>query len=518
MRLVLDSFNPSTGAPVYRSVSLTFDFSVTPPQTITMTDDFNDNMRDPSKWTVGTIHEQTALFDPPISDPETMVEEKNQHLEITPLSNFVRSRVYNGYVSSALWNLTGGSARVEVLQTAISGADTVFAIAIDSNNWYRFIVEDGFLYFQRKKDGVRVFEGNVRFDPVQHRFWRFRHDYALDRMMLETSPNGLNWNIMRAMPINIPLVAMRVELSAGTFTPVSNPGKAVFDNFKLEAINNAAPTSATVGFSSAQYFAPEFPGGVAVLRVDRIGDTTTAFTVDYSTSDTNSTTLTPCQSQFPNFWASERCDYITTAGTLRFAPGETFKFIRIPIVDDGYVESDERFLISLRNPQGAILNYTNAAVIVIPNSDTQPATQNPIDRAEFFVIQHYLDFLGRTPEPEGFQFWLSRMTNCPAGSTACDRIDTSLRFFQSDEFQATGFFVYRLYDAVLGRRPTYREFMADVGKLNGFQSPQEQRQSKDAYLLEFINKEEFRNLYGQYLTANGAQATNAAGFVFALIS
>jgi hypothetical protein len=55
-----------------------------------------------------------------------------------------------------------------------------------------------------------------------------------------------------------------------------------------------------------------------------------------------------------------------------------------------------------------------------------------------------------------------------------------------------------------------------VALLNGFQTPAEQRQSKDAYLANFINKSEFRFLYGQYLTANGSQATDAAGFVNAL--
>jgi hypothetical protein len=34
--------------------------------------------------------------------------------------------------------------------------------------------------------------------------------------------------------------------------------------------------------------------------------------------------------------------------------------------------------------------------------------------------------------------------------------------------------------------------------------------------LEFVNRQEFKTLYGQYLYANGLQATDPAGFVNAL--
>jgi hypothetical protein len=118
-------------------------------------------------------------------------------------------------------------------------------------------------------------------------------------------------------------------------------------------------------------------------------------------------------------------------------------------------------------------------------------------------------------EDAGLLFWTTRMNNCPAGDM-CDRTDTSQRFFQSDEFQERGFYVYRLYDAVMGRLPKYAEFVLDVARLNGSQTPAEQRLGKDIYLLDFMNKAEFRNLYGQYLSADLKTATDAAGFVNAL--
>jgi uncharacterized protein DUF4214 len=97
---------------------------------------------------------------------------------------------------------------------------------------------------------------------------------------------------------------------------------------------------------------------------------------------------------------------------------------------------------------------------------------------------------------------------CPTGQQ-CDRIDTALRFFGSDEFRERGGFVYLFYHASLGRRPTYSEWIMDVAKLNGFQTIAEQNASKDAFVNEFMNRQEFMNLY------NGSQTGQT--FVDALI-
>jgi Tol biopolymer transport system component len=251
--------------------------------------------------------------------------------------------------------------------------------------------------------------------------------------------------------------------------------------------------------------------GILVVTINRWGETSGDVSVDFATNDASG--AVPCQTN-GNGIASDRCDYATAAGTLRFVAGETSKTIQIPLINDSYVEPDETFTISLRNPQVATLG-TASATVTIKNDDTQTASQNPIDNQAFFIKQQYVDFLGRVAEPSGFNFWMNRMNNCPQGQI-CDRIDTSQRFFQSDEFQERGFYVYRLYDAVLGRLPRYAEFVPDVARLNGFQTVAEQRQSKDAYLLDLMNKTEFRNLYGGVLSPNGLTATNPSGFVEAL--
>ncbi|MCL4852387.1 MAG: hypothetical protein KJZ78_13515, partial [Bryobacteraceae bacterium] len=48
-------------------------------------------------------------------------------------------------------------------------------------------------------------------------------------------------------------------------------------------------------------------------------------------------------------------DYIATSGTLVFAPGETTKTIRVPVLGDTTEEADERFYLNLSSPNGATL-------------------------------------------------------------------------------------------------------------------------------------------------------------------
>jgi hypothetical protein len=278
-------------------------------------------------------------------------------------------------------------------------------------------------------------------------------------------------------------------------------------------LSNCAAGPATIGITTNLFPVSESTtSGIATLTVSRNGSLASAVSVDYRTSDTSG--AVPCQTN-TNGIASDRCDYATAVGTLRFAAGEQSKTIQIPIINDAYVEPTEAFTVTLQNAQGLSLNNVASATVAILDNDAQTATRNPIDDQAFFIKAQYIDFLGRVAEQAGFDFWTDRMNHCPAGQT-CDRVDTSQRFFQSDEFQERGFYVYRLYDELLGRLPRYAEFVLDGARLNGFQTVAEQRASKDAYLIDFINKAEFKSLYGQYLSANLQTATNPTGFVDAL--
>ena len=79
-------------------------------------------------------------------------------------------------------------------------------------------------------------------------------------------------------------------------------------------------------------------------------------------------------------------------------------------------------------------------------------TANPIDDAQFFVRQHYLDFLNREPDSNGLAFWANQITSCGSNQPCIEnkRVNVSAAFFLSIEFQETGYLVYRIYKAAYG--------------------------------------------------------------------
>ncbi len=176
------------------------------------------------------------------------------------------------------------------------------------------------------------------------------------------------------------LVQLRDMLNAGV-----NDGQG-----KGTIINEA------VHLSSLSYAVGEAVGSVQVIvtRTDTFG----AAIVNYTTSDTAA--LTECN--VVNGIASSRCDYATSVGTVRFAAGEASKTIFIPIVNDGYVEGNEAFSITLSNPVGATLGSFSTANVTIQDNETANGA-NPLDTVDFFIEQHYIDFLGRNPSRQVWQ-------------------------------------------------------------------------------------------------------------------
>ena len=108
---------------------------------------------------------------------------------------------------------------------------------------------------------------------------------------------------------------------------------------------------------------------------------------------------------------------------------------------------------------------------------------NPIDCPEFFIQQHYFDFLNREPDPPGFAGWLALLNNCLSGDPNCDRLHISSAFFRSSEFQDRGYFLYRFYPVAFGRKPDYQEFIQDHGRFSGFLTDAQ----LEAFKIEFIN-------------------------------
>ena len=100
-------------------------------------------------------------------------------------------------------------------------------------------------------------------------------------------------------------------------------------------------------FSQPAYSVNE-NGNVITITVIRLGDASSAVTVDYTTPDDSAAlTVLPCSNA--NGVASPRCDFTTALGTLRFAAGETSKTFNVRISQDRWLEGNETAQLTLSN-------------------------------------------------------------------------------------------------------------------------------------------------------------------------
>jgi hypothetical protein len=134
---------------------------------------------------------------------------------------------------------------------------------------------------------------------------------------------------------------------------------------------------------------------------------------------------------------------------------------------------------------------------------------NPLDTTEYFVRQHYLDFLGREPDEAGLSFWVNNIESCGSDNRCREvkRIDTSAAFFLSIEFQQTGFMVYRTYKSAFGDMTgapipiKLDEFKPDTQLISnglvvlqdGWQ--QKLENNKRAFLADFVQRTRFTSAY-----------------------
>ncbi len=302
---------------------------------------------------------------------------------------------------------------------------------------------------------------------------------------------------------------------AGTTYQIAVDGfDASQGNISLNFTLPAGPN--TVQFNTNTANATETPNATTKLDllVTRTGNTTLAATVNYATSDGP-----------PPTGASDRSDYLASRGTLHFGAGETAKTIPVFIINDVFGENPETFNITLSNPVACTLGSPVTMVITI-NSDETDSGPNPVRdpsfNSDFYVRQHYLDFLNRVPDQSGLDFWKNQIDQCTTQECRdIRRINVSAAFFLSIEFQETGYLVERLYkaaygDAVgtstLGEPPLvthqvsvpivrFNDFLADtqqigLGVVIGQPGANELLESnKQAFIAEFVLRSRFTTAF-----------------------
>ncbi len=270
----------------------------------------------------------------------------------------------------------------------------------------------------------------------------------------------------------------------------------------------------TVQFSQAAYTVGEGDSR-ATFTVTRTGDTSNAATADYRTVDTDTFTVGCFDTTNNQGSAYARCDFATVVGTLSFALGETAKTITVPLSDDGYAEGPETFQVVLSNPTGASLGAPATATVTITDNDVA-GQSNPVFSSPFFIRQHYLDFLSREPDTNGYNNFLNLLNGCPnvnntdpnSTSAGCDRLNVTGQFFGSLEFQLKGSYAFRFYKLAFNRLPEYTEIVADMSFVAG--STADEVYARKAQLAQrFTQRPEFQTRYG---------SLSNAGYVAALVS
>jgi hypothetical protein len=140
----------------------------------------------------------------------------------------------------------------------------------------------------------------------------------------------------------------------------------------------------------------------------------------------------------------------------------------------------------------------------------RPGTNTPItiDDSDFFISQHYIDFLSRFPDQGGFTNWMTYLAGCN-GISSClygpngRRIEASSGFFGSVEFSIKGGYVFRFYRASFGQTfaklPKYVDMVAGMRAVTG-QTAAETNQKRADFAANWVLRSDFLVLFPKSLT------------------
>jgi ribosomal protein L35AE/L33A len=144
-----------------------------------------------------------------------------------------------------------------------------------------------------------------------------------------------------------------VTLSGASGASLGTPNSAT-----VTIMDDDATSAGTLQYSSSTYSVNE-NGTFVTITVTRVGGSSGAVGVSYSTSDGT---------------ATAGSDYTSASGSLSWADGDTAdKTFTVNITDDGTVEGNETFNTALSSPTGgASLGTPNTSTVTIVDNDGAP--------------------------------------------------------------------------------------------------------------------------------------------------
>ncbi|MBI5387363.1 MAG: trypsin-like serine protease [Verrucomicrobia bacterium] len=138
-------------------------------------------------------------------------------------------------------------------------------------------------------------------------------------------------------------------LGAANLGPIPSAQLIILDNDSAVSFTNAVYTVTEPTLLIFPFFASNYP-----VTVVRYGDLSTQATVDYAASDGTGHVNT---------------NYLASAGTIVFLPGESNTTFFVPLLDNLIAEGDVTVNLALLNPSGTQLGTQPTAVLVIQDND-----------------------------------------------------------------------------------------------------------------------------------------------------
>jgi hypothetical protein len=169
---------------------------------------------------------------------------------------------------------------------------------------------------------------------------------------------------------------LNVEPNETFFVNLSGATNAtISDSQGVGTINNDDADPAVVAVEFSSYFEDETQ--TLTVGVTRTGDTSGTTTVDYSTQPlaNNLGDLAPANGGTS---CTMGVDYITTSGTLTFAPKQQSQTFDIQLCGDSLDEYTESFRVVLSNPTNAALGNPSEAFVHINDTANQYVNPNMI--------------------------------------------------------------------------------------------------------------------------------------------
>jgi Ca2+-binding RTX toxin-like protein len=142
------------------------------------------------------------------------------------------------------------------------------------------------------------------------------------------------------------------------FFNLLNPSNGVIGNSRVMGtiIDNDAPSGT-----------PEIAIGDRIVD-ESVGELTFAVTLNRPSTGTVKVNYATAPA------SASTADYTSVSGTLAFAPGETVKTLRVPIINDTLAEGDERLNVVLSSPVRATLPDPVGTATIASNDQTAVAT------------------------------------------------------------------------------------------------------------------------------------------------